>query len=109
MTLGEMPAAGADDEDGGLRTEGVGLAFRAGVADAAADGVAQIDLAGEVVIPRGRVGVFEIGHEDAGARVEGVDDHLAFHRAGDFDAAVGEVGGDGSHFPGGAADFCSLF
>ena len=36
----------------------------------------------------GAVGVLEVGHEAAGARVERVDDELAVGRPGDLDAAV---------------------
>ena len=43
------------------------------------------------VVPRRRVRVLEVGHEDAGARVQGVDHHLALDRAGDLDAPVLEV------------------
>ena len=77
----------------------VALALRAGVGDGAVDRVAQVDLAVEVVSPGGRVGVLEIGHEDAGAGVQGVDDHLAVDRPGDLDAAVLQVRGDRRHLP----------
>ena len=40
----------------------------------------------------GLVGVLEVGHEHARARVEGVDDHLSFRRTRDLDAAVEQVG-----------------
>ena len=58
--------------------------------------------------PGGGVGVFEIGHEDAGAGVEGVDDHLAVGRAGDLDAAIEQVGRGGRDFPGRISDFGGL-
>ena len=78
-----------------------------GVGDGAADGVAQIDLAFEQVVPERRAGVFEVGHEDFGAGVEGVDDHLAIDGAGDFDAAIHEVGGQRGNGPCGFANvFC---
>ena len=43
------------------------------------------------VQPGGRVGVLEVGHEAAGTRVQGVDDHLPVDRPGDLDAPVAEV------------------
>ena len=45
-----------------------------------------VPLALDDVLPRRRVGVLVVGHEDAGARVERVDHHLAVDRAGDLDS-----------------------
>ncbi len=45
------------------------------------------------------MGVLEVGHVTIGAGVEGVDDHFAVHGAGDFDAAVLKIGGDGVNAP----------
>ena len=53
---------------------------------------------------RRRVGVLEIRHEDAGAGVERVDDHLAIHGTGDLDAPVDDVGLHGRARPVGVAD-----
>ena len=61
-------------------------------------------LAVDQVVPGGRVGVFEVGHEDLGAGVERVDDHLAVDGAGDLDAAVEQVGGQRRDGPFGVAD-----
>ena len=61
--------------------------------------VPQIDLALDHVGPGRRVGVLEVGHEDLGAGIERVDDHLAVDRAGDLDAAVQEVGRDRRDLP----------
>jgi len=105
VALFEVPAAGADEEDGGVVDEGVVLfGGGIGVGDGAADGVAEVELAVEEIFPGGGGGVFKVGHEDAGAGVEGVDDHLAIDGAGDFYAAVLEVGGEGGNFPRGGAD-----
>ena len=59
-----------------------------------ADRVAQVDLALDQVLPGRRVGVLEVGHEDLGAGVERVDDHLAVDRAGDLDPAILQIGGN---------------
>ena len=99
MLFVQVPTARADQQRRDLLVQAVALAFRAVEGDGAADGIAQIDLAVEVVGPGGRVGILEIGHEDAGAGVERVDDHLAVHGAGDLDAAVQEVLGDGRDSP----------
>ena len=48
-------------------------------------------MAFDVVSPRRRIRVFEIGHEDVRAGIERIDDHLAIDGAGDLDAAVLEV------------------
>ena len=44
------------------------------------------------VLPGRRARVLEVRHEDAGARVHGVDHHLAVDGARDLDATVPEVG-----------------
>ncbi len=56
-------------------------------------------MAGHVVVPGRRVRVLEVRHEDAGAGVERVDDHLALDRAGDLDAPVLQVGRDRGDLP----------
>ena len=109
MALFEVPAARADEEDGGLVVELVTLSGgRVVEGDGAADGVAQVELAVEQVLPGGRGGVFEVGHEDLRAGVERVDDHLAIDRAGDLDAAVEQVGGQRRDGPVGVADVRGL-
>ena len=48
----------------------------------------------------GEVAVLEIRHENVGARVEGIDDHLAIDRASDLDTAVlRRSAGAGAHPP----------
>ena len=60
----------------------------------------EVLLAADDVLPRRRVRVLEVGHEDPRARVERVDDHLAVARgAGDLDAAVLEIGRNGRDAP----------
>ncbi len=104
----EVPAAWTHKEDGNLVVELV-LLLRGGVSEGnrAADGVAQVELAFEEIVPQRRAGIFKVGHEDLGAGVEGVDDHFAIDRAGDLDAAIHEVGGQRSDGPCGLANlFC---
>ena len=69
----EVPATRADHQGGGILVELVEAAIGIGEGDRAVDGIAQVDLPADHVVPSGRVGVFEIGHEDFGAAVEGVD------------------------------------
>ena len=52
----------------------------------AADRLADVDLALDLVRPQRRVRVLEVGHVRIGAGIEGVDDHLGIDRAGDLDA-----------------------
>ena len=91
VLLVQVPPAGAHEEGRERVAEAVLLAAAA-ERDGAVHRVAQVDLALDRVLPGGRVGVLEVRHEDLGARVEGVDDHLAVDRAGDLGAAVLQVG-----------------
>src|SRR6185312_5547887 len=101
----EMPAARPDEEDGGVVDERIVLVRgRVVVGDGAADGVDEVELAVQEILPGGRCGVFEVGHEDARAGVERVDDHLAVDRAGDLDAAILKICGDGRDGPRSLAD-----
>ena len=107
VPLGQVPAARAHEEHRGFLAEAIGLL--AGVElDRPLDRVDQVRLAVEVVAPGRRVGVLEVGHEAARARVEGVDDHLAVDRPGDLDATVLEVGGDRRDAPLSLADLAGL-
>ena len=74
------------------------------IADGSVDRVAQIELAFEIVLPGGRIGVFEIRHENVGAGVQRVDDHLAVDGARDLDAAVEQIVRNGRNRPFGVAD-----
>ena len=105
----QVPAAGADDQDGRRVAQLVMLA-RVGVVecDVAPGRVAHVDVAAHVVVPGGRVRILEVRHEHLGAGVERVDDHLAFHRAGDLNAAVLQVGGDRGDLPVAVADVFGL-
>ena len=84
----EMPSTRPHQQRCHARIEFVAFAFRTLVADGALDCVAQIELALKVVVPGGRIRILEIGHEDVGAGIQRVDDHLAVDRAGDLHAAI---------------------
>ena len=69
--------------------------------------VAQVQVSLDVVVPFGRVGVLEVRHEDAGAGIERVDDHLAVDGPGDFDAPILDVGQNAGAGPASLADRCA--
>ncbi len=94
VLLRQVPAARAHEQHGELLAQPVDLPFRRRELDPAADRVGEVDVALDVVVPARRVRVLEVRHEDARARVERVDDHLAVDGAGDLDAAILDVGGD---------------
>ncbi len=92
MRLGQVPAARADDQHGGLVAQRVVLA-RVGIGEGelALPAVLQVHLPFDHVAPGRRGGVLEVGHIGLGPGVQGVDDHLAVDRAGELDAAVEQV------------------
>src|SRR5579875_1245658 len=107
--LGQMPAARAHDQHGGIGSEHVALAGRrVREVERPVPAVEQVDLALEIVGPRGRVRVLEVRHEHLRARIERVDDHLAVDGSRDLHPAVLEVGRDGAHAPARAADVGGL-
>ena len=83
MLFIEVPAARTHLQRGDLVVEPVGLAVGL-ERERAADGLAEVDLALNLVRPQRRVAVFEVGHVAVGTRVEGVDDHLGLDGAGDL-------------------------
>ncbi len=84
--------------------EPVRLALRGFERERAAHGVDQGGLTGDDVGPGRRQRVLEIGHEDAGARVERVDHHLGLGGTGDLHPTVVEVGRRGRDGPVALAD-----
>ena len=90
--FGQVPAAWPHEQGRRLVVQTVGSAIRVLERNRALDGVDQIDLAVDHVLPRWRVGVLEVGHVHVGARVEGVDQHLAIGRAGQLNPAPLQVG-----------------
>ncbi len=100
VALDQVPAARPDEQDRGLLLERVLLARLGGrERDRTADGVAEVVLPVDQVVPGGAVGVFEVRHEDARAGVERVDDHLAVGGPGDLDAAIEQVLGQRRNGP----------
>ena len=83
----------AHHERGGLLVQRVALALRAREVDLAPDGIEDGRLRAEDIGPGRREGILDVGHEDARAAVQGVDEHLRLGRPGDLDAPVDEVGG----------------
>ena len=67
--------------------------------DRPVDRVGEVALPVDHVLPRRRVRVLEVGHEDLRAAVQGVDHHLAIGRPGDLDAAVGQIRRRRRHAP----------
>ena len=98
VAVGKVPAAGAHHQHGGLRVQAVFFGGRL-QADGALHGITQVKLAVEDVGPGRGVGVLKIGHEYLRPGVQPVDYHLTVHGAGDFHAAVEQVGGQRGYRP----------
>ena len=107
MAFVQVPASRPHHERRRGVVEGVVLAFVV-VLDGPGHGIDEVGLAVEGVAPGRRVGVFEVGHEHPGSRVEGVDHHLSIHRTGDLDSAVDEVGRGWGDAPIGRPNLCRL-
>ena len=104
----QMPAARTHHQRRRLRIEQVLLAFGTLEGYRTPYRVAKIDLAFNHVAPGRRVGVLEIGHEHVGAAVQRIDHHLAVGGAGNFDAAILQVGRDRADAPFALADAAGL-
>ena len=99
VTLLQMPTARPDEENGDLVVQLVPLLALL-KRDRPLDRVREVLLTADDVLPRGRVRVLEVGHVDACAGIEGVDDHLAVPgRAGDLDPAILKIRRSGRHAP----------
>ena len=57
----------------------------------------------------GEFGIFQIGHEHIGARIQRVDDHLAIHWSRDFRPPIHEVARNGRDSPLGGANVRGLW
>ena len=105
VALGQVPAARTHHQHRRVGLQRIGLAGGlVGEVDRVGPAILEVDLALDEVAPGRAGGVLEVGHEHLGPAVEGVDDHLAVDRAGDFDPAVLEVRGDRRHLPVAGAD-----
>jgi len=78
------------------------------VGDRPPHGSLHVGLTLDDVLPQRRVRVLEVGHEDARAGVERIDDHLPVDGTGDLDAAILNVGRNRSAGPGSVADCTRL-
>jgi hypothetical protein len=76
VLLRKVPAARAHEERRGLVGEPVLPPVGPGELDGAVDDLDEVPLPLDHVAPSRRVRVLQVGHEDAGARVQGVDHHL---------------------------------
>lgn len=119
VLLIEVPAAstGNQSREGAVGAELVLLVALLEV-DLATDGIVQVDLAVDHVLPGGSRGVcitnqlyapnpnkirqhtLEIGHVGPDIRVQSIDNHLPIGRAGDLNAAVDQTGSGGGALPG---------
>lgn len=85
--LVEMPSSRSNDEDRRVRVELVRFSSRL-ERDGLSDGVFQVDLTVEKVVPGRSIRVFEVGHESLGSRVESIDDHLPVRRSGNLNPSI---------------------
>ena len=91
IDLIQMISPGTDKEDCGLLIEPIVL-LGSLKADCSPHGVPQVNLAVNDIGPGGRGGVLQVGHEDPGSGVQGVNDHLPIRRPGDLNPAIHQVG-----------------
>ena len=107
MALLEVPAPRPNEQNGRVVAEHVPLFSRI-ERDRSLERVGEVALAVDAVEPRGRVRILEVGHEDAGPRVQGIDHHLAIDRPRDLDPPVGDLGWRRLDAPVGGADLGGL-
>ncbi len=88
---GRCQPRGRTTQHRGLFVEPVGLAFGGREREVAAHRVHQVGLALDEIGPGRAQRILEVRHEDVGAGVERIDDHLALGRSRDLDAPVEEV------------------
>ena len=108
VLLGQMPAARPHHQRRGAVVKPVLLALGARKTDCAIDRVAKIPLPFNEVLPRGRIRVLEIGHEDIGPGVQGIDDHFPVGWPGDLNPAILQVVGNWRYYPVGLSDVGGL-
>src|SRR5215470_4127010 len=108
MPFRQVPAPWPHQQRRPAGIEFVAFSLWTRIADRALDGVPQIELAFQVVLPGGRVRVFKVGHEDVGARVQRIDDHLAVDGTSNLYTPIQQVLWNGSNRPALRADLCRL-
>jgi hypothetical protein len=84
----EVPAARTHLQGGDLVVQAVFLAGFVLERQFAADGLVEVHLALDLVIPLRAVGILEVGHVAVRPGVVGIDDHLGLDRAGDLGVAA---------------------
>src|SRR3954452_17810004 len=94
-----MPPSRTNQESGRLGVQRIAFPIRSPIFDLSPDRIAQINLALDQISPCRCVGVLEVRHIDAGARIQRVDQHLALGRARDFHAPVLQVTRNGCDGP----------
>ena len=84
----QVQAAHAADKHRRVRLELIDFARVVGVADGAVNGIAQVDLAFNDLVPVRCEGILKVSHEHFDVRVHRVNDHFALNRPGNFYAAI---------------------
>src|SRR5580692_6985292 len=97
MLFVEMPSSRPHHQRCRIRASLILLSLRTLIANRSSNRVPQIVLTFDIVAPGGSVRILEVRHKDTGARVQGVDDHLAIDRAGNFHATIEKVFWDRRH------------
>ena len=108
MLFVQVPSARPHHQRRQLGAQLILLSFRTLVPDRSTNRVPQILLSFNIVAPGRRIRVLEIRHENIGARVQRVDDHLAIDRSGNFHAAIQQVLRNRRHLPLALANFGRL-
>src|SRR5579864_1141779 len=91
MPFIQMPATWTNQQSRHFGIQGVLFALRTHIADCALHGIAEIRLPLQIVLPRRRIRILEVRHENIRAGIERVDDHLAIHGPCDFHAPVEQI------------------
>ena len=99
VLLKQVPAARAHQQRRHRAVQAIFAAIGVGELDPAVDRIAQVDVPLDVIVPGGRVGVLEVGHEYFRARVQRVDHHLAVDWPGDLYPSVLQISRDGRGHP----------
>src|SRR6185437_12528082 len=92
MPFFQMPTARTNEQNCRLVDQSVPLAgLRVSKRNRPSYRVAKIQLAFNEVLPCWGCGVLEVRHENLGATVQRIDDHLAVNRSGNLHAAIKQI------------------